>query len=118
MLRSVCIEDESHINIEESPVYAYFIDGNEIQDNNCRMTICIQYSDSRCVYYFFRSLTINLIAIPEELFLFERSLYTYERVSDDPFSEPVYLNGNIHEGNGIFAICRGSKIILKPGGLF
>lgn len=118
MLRSVCIEDESHMNIEESPVYAYFIDGNEIPDNNCRMTICIQYSDSRCVYDFFRSLTINLIAIPEELYLFEKSLYTYDRVSDDPFSEPVYLNGNIHEGNGIFAICRGSKIILKPGGLF
>jgi len=63
-------------------------------------------------------LTINLISIPEELYLFEKSLYTYDRVSDDPFSEPVYLNGNIQEGNGIFAICRGSNFILKPGGLF
>jgi len=118
MLRSVCIEDESRKNIEESPVYAYFIDGNKIPDNNCRMTICIQYSDARCVYDLFRSLTINLISIPEELYLFEKSLYTYDRVSDDPFSEPVYLNGNIQEGNGIFAICRGSNFILKPGGLF
>jgi len=118
MLRSVCIEDESRKNIEESPVYAYFIDGNKIPDNNCRMTICIQYCDSRCVYDSFRSLNVNLLSIPEELYLFEKSLYTYDRVSDDPFSEPVYLNGNIQEGNGIFAICKGSNFILKPGGLF
>ncbi len=118
MLRLVCIDDESHMNIEETPVYAYFIDGNKNSDTKCRMTICIQYFDSRCVYDIFRSLTINLIAIPEGLYLFEKSLYTYDRVIDDPFSEPVYLNGNIHEGNGIFAICRGSKTILKPGGLF
>jgi len=111
-LHSVCIEDESRMNIEESPVYAYFIDGNEIPDNNYRMTICIQHSDSRCVYECFKSLNVNLLSIPEELYLFEKSLYTYNRVSDDPFSEPLYLNGNIQGGNGLFAICRSKELVV------
>lgn len=34
------------------------------------------------------------------------------------FSEPVYLNGNIKEGNGVFAICRSSVLSIKFSPLF
>lgn len=28
----------------------------------------------------------------------------------DPFTEPIYINGNIKGGNGIFALCRSTEL--------
>jgi hypothetical protein len=58
---------------------------------------------------------VKLLSVPKDFYLFEKNLYTYEKVSEDPFSEPVYLNGNIKDGNGVFAICRSSELrIILP----
>ena len=47
---------------------------------------------------------------------FEKSLDTYGKISRDPFAEPIYINGNIKGGNGIFALCRSRelKITFSP----
>ena len=63
---------------------------------------------------FCRSFRVRLMSIPKELYLFEKSLYTYRKVSDDPFVEPVNLKGNIKGGNGVFAICRSRELIVYP----
>jgi len=105
----------------ETPVFAYFIDGRQIEGNKCDITISTLFHGPYSVwqgpwdrdtedYY---SLRFKLISIPEEVYLFEKSLYTYQRTKSDPFSEPVYLNGNIKGGNGIFAICRSKDLVIN-----
>jgi len=73
MLHFVCLEDENRINNEDSSVYAYLIYRKNIPGNNCRTEMYIQYFDSYSVYDLFRPLTINLIYIPEEFYLFVES---------------------------------------------
>ena len=97
----------------QSPYSAYFIDGSKVPDNECDITLTVQFSDNYCVYDMFKAIHIKLLSIPTELYLFEKSLYTYKQISSDPFSEPVYLNGNIKGGNGVFAICRSSELVLN-----
>jgi hypothetical protein len=94
----------------ELPVYAYFIEGTKIPGNKCTAKISIQYDDGRSPFFFISRLRVRLLSIPKDLFLFEKGLYTYRMNVNDPFSEPVYLNGNIKDGNGVFAICR-SRIL-------
>jgi len=104
-----------------APVYAYFIDGSKIPGNKCDITLTTQfrgpYSDYRGIWKHdqetYSSVRVKLVSIPEELYLFEKSLYTYYKEKSDPFSEPVYLNGNIKGGNGVFAICRSSELIIN-----
>ena len=100
------------MQVEQSPYSAYLIDGSKIPDNKCNITLTVQFSDSYCVYDFLKAIHIKLLSIPIELYLFEKSLYTYKQISSDPFSEPVYLNGNIKGGNGVFAICRSSELVV------
>lgn len=95
------------------PVYAYFIDGSKIPSDKCIMKISTQYKDERSPFTGILSLKVRLLSVPKSLFLFEKSLYIYGKVAEDPFSEPVYLNGNIKDGNGIFAVCRSSELTLK-----
>jgi hypothetical protein len=99
--------------IEKSPVSAYFIEGIKIPDSICNITLSVQFSDFHCVYDILQSLHIRLLSIPEELYEFEKNIYAYEQNRKDPFSEPVYLNGNIKGGNGIFAICRSTELSIK-----
>ena len=106
-----CIDDRP--SMIKAPIYAYFIDGSNIPDNKCIIKITTQFKDERSPFEFIRSIRIKLLSIPEVLFLFEKSLYTYGKVSEDPFSEPVYLNGNIKGGNGVFSICKSSELIIN-----
>jgi len=104
----------------ETPVFAYFINGKQFEGNICDITISTLFHGPYSVWQgpWFRdtedyySLRLKLISIPEEVYLFEKSLYTYQRNKSDPFSEPVYLNGNIKGGNGIFAICRSKDLLI------
>ena len=110
MYHQVCIEQRLYL--EESPVKAYFIDGSQMSDNNCDMTLQVKFNDGYSFFNTFSSFRIKLLSIPREFYLFEKSLYTYETAARDPFSEPVYLNGNIINGNGIFAICRSTEATI------
>jgi hypothetical protein len=101
------------VSYNQFPVNAFFIDGSKIPDKKCIIKMSTQFNDGRSVFEFIKSFRIKLLSIPEELYLFEKSLYTYNKVSDDPFSEPVYLNGNIKGGNGVFAICRSTELIIN-----
>lgn len=93
------------------PVQAYFIDGNSISGENCTLRIRVQYAYGD-VQDFIKCFRIKLLSIPRELYLFEKSLYTYQKSSNDPFAEPGTLEGNIKGGNGIFAICRSRELIV------
>jgi hypothetical protein len=96
------------------PVSGYFIDGGKIPDDKCVIKLSTLFLEDRIGFKeFSRTTRVRLLSIPKELFLFEKSLYTYTQNSGDPFSEPVYLNGNITGGNGIFAICRSKEFLIK-----
>lgn len=101
-----------------SPVFAYFIEGSKISGNECTLTLSTQFNDAYSIYDYLKSIRIKVLSIPESMYLFEKALYTYKQTSDDPFMEPVYLNGNIKDGNGVFAICRSSELIVKFSPLF
>jgi hypothetical protein len=68
--------------------------------------------DTRFSYDYTKPVRIKLLSIPKELYLFEKSLYTLSDRRVDPFSEPVYISGNIIGGNGVFAICRSTEVSL------
>ena len=116
MLHGIC--HSNRVAVEKSPVFAYFIEGNKITDNECIITLSTQFQDSHSVYDALKSIRIKLLSIPETLYLFEKSLYTFKQTEGDPFSEPVYLNGNIRGGNGVFAICRSSVLSIKFSHLY
>jgi hypothetical protein len=100
---------------------AYFIDGSKIPGDKCYITISTLFHGSYSNKYeslvheheAFSSIRIKLLSIPEEFYNFEKSLYTYMKIKKDPFSEPIYLNGNIKGGNGIFAICRSKDLTIN-----
>jgi hypothetical protein len=98
---------------EKYPVYAYFIDGSKTFDNKCLITLSTKFHDSYSPIAYLSWVRIKLLSIPEELYLYEKSLYTYKNILDDPFAEPVYLNGNIIGGNGVFAICRSKDLTIN-----
>jgi len=109
----------SHCNCEEeqwssyqSPFRAFFIDSNNIPRNQCNLTLSVKFNDFYSIFVFFTSFRIKLLSVPKEFYLFERNIYTYEKVIKDPFSELVYLNGNIKGGNGVFAICRSTDLYI------
>lgn len=105
----------------ESPVYAYFIDGDNIPGNKCKFTLSTLFHGTFSVWQgawfydleLYKSICIKLLSIPPELYNFEKSLNTYKNVKGDPFAEPVFLNGNIKGGNGVFAICRSTELVVK-----
>jgi len=96
-----------------SPIYnaiGYFIDGSKISGDICNIKLSVLYNDWYSPVEKLVSAKIKLMSIPEGFYNFEKVLHTYEKNLGDPFSEPVYLNGNIINGNGVFAICRSSNI--------
>jgi len=94
----------------ENPAHAYFMKASNISDSKSTLVLTIQSNDVKtipaCPMYY----RIRLLSIPEEMNMFEKSLYNYERNAGDPFAEPVYLKGNIKEGYDVFAICRSVEI--------
>jgi len=100
--------------LTKTSVKAFLFDGKNIPGDRCNIILSARFNDSYSPFYIFTSFRIKLLSIPRELYQFEKSLYLYEKVAEDPFSEPVYLNGNIRNGNGIFAVCRSTtaSIIL------
>jgi len=96
----------------KNPTFAYFIEGKNIPGPECLLTLAIQYNDGFSGFDSFKAIGIKVISIPRELYLFEKSIYTYGKISGDPFAEPIYINGNIKGGNGIFALCRSKELII------
>lgn len=112
MLHFSCHGDWDY-TYEKSPVSAYFIDGSKISGDTCYIKLSTQFQDGYSLYDAFWSFKIKLLSIPEDMYLFEKSLNIYGRVANDPFSEPIYLEGNINGGNGFFAICRSNDIKVE-----
>jgi hypothetical protein len=107
-LHWVCTEEGLETNLFQ--VLGFFIDGSEIPGNSCNIKLSVQYNDGYSPIETFDRARIKLLSIPEEFYLFEKNLRNYTMVQKDPFSEPVYLKGNIINGNGVFAICRSSNL--------
>jgi len=94
----------------KNPAHAYYMINNNISGNRSNLVITIQSHDVKTIpatpgYY-----RIRLLSIPEEMYFFNKSLFTYERNYGDPFSEPVYLKSNIEGGYGMFAICKSLEM--------
>ena len=94
----------------ENPAHAYYMECRKKQDNKNILILTSLFLDGISVPAYPYNYRIRLLSIPEEMYMFEKSLYTYERNASDPFSEPVYLKGNIKGGYGIFAICRSTEL--------
>jgi hypothetical protein len=103
---------EDRIDTTMAPLTSYFIEGSKIPGNKCILKVSTVFMDY-IEYKERKKIRIKVLSIPKDLFLFEKSLYTYSRNASDPFSEPVFLNGNIKNGNGVFAICRSTDTIIN-----
>jgi len=99
--------------IETTSALAYMIDGSKIPGSNCTITISTQFANGHAIHDFLKYVRIKVMSVPKTLYLFEKSLYTYNQISKDPFAEPNYLNGNIKEGNGVFAVCRSNHLTIN-----
>ena len=97
----------------KNSAHAYYMRIDKSQDNKSTLVITIQSHDIKTIPAFPDYYRIRLLAIPDEMYLFNKSLYTYERNTGDPFSEPVCLQGNIKGGYGMFAICRSLELQIK-----
>jgi len=107
---------------EASPVNAYFIDGSKIPGNECIVSVSTQFhglwtnyrfGGSNRDWEFYHSIRIRIQSIPVELYEWAQSLYYYDRLTQDPFSEPVNITGNIKGGHGVFAVCRSKELIVE-----
>lgn len=104
-----------------SPVNAYFIDGNKLPGKKCIITLSTQFhglcanyrGGTNRDYYYYHSVRIRILSIPVELYEWAQSLNNYDRVNQDPFSEPLNITGNIKGGNGVFAVCRSKELIVE-----
>jgi hypothetical protein len=103
---------DGHHYLFQKQLKAFFIDGGKIPDNRCFIKLSTKFQDGHSPFHLIESFRIKLLSIPKQLYLFEKSLYTYEKTSGDPFTEPIYLNGNIKSGNGVFAICRSTDFTI------
>jgi hypothetical protein len=110
----VIINDEGDIGFTKDLAYALFINSSQIPGDECIISVSIPFGDMHAPISTLKSFRIKLLSITEQFYLFEKSLYTYNRNKYDPFAEPIYLNGNIKGGNGIFTICRSIVLELYP----
>lgn len=106
-----CFNDEQGSKI--SQVNAYIFDGSEINADKFLFTISVPFHNNYSPIVWLKSVRIKLLSIPRELYEYEKNLYTYLINKNDPFSEPVYLKGNIINGNGIFAVCKSKSLSLQ-----
>lgn len=105
--------DGSVYKLQYVPINAYFIDANKIPDDKFKIKIALKFGDLTSAVDYIGAIRIKLLSIPKELFLFEKSVYSYINSTKDPFAEPVYIEGNIKGGNGVFAICRSSDLTFQ-----
>lgn len=108
------INGEKNLEHKKDLAYALFIDGSQIPGDECIISFSIPFGDMRAPISTLKSFRVKLLTITEQFYLFEKSLYTYNRNKVDPFAEPIYINGNIKGGNGIFTICRSCVLELAP----
>ncbi|MCJ7449871.1 MAG: DUF4249 domain-containing protein [Bacteroidales bacterium] len=94
----------------ENPAHAYYMEFRKKQDNKSTLVLTSLFRDGISVPVYPYNYRIRLLSIPEEMYMFEKNLYTYERNAGDPFAEPVYLKGNIKGGYGMFAIYRSIEL--------
>ncbi len=80
---------------------ACFFDSKTIPGNNCTFKIKVNINR---LYNYTKPIRITLNSLPKEFYTYEKSYHTYFETIFDPFSEPVYLRGNIKGGYGIFTI--------------
>ena len=103
------------IGTKASNAYAYFFEYSKIFGNEYNISVSVPYHDNYSTLAWLNWVRIKLLSIPKEMYFFEKSLYTYGKTTTDPFTEPVYLNGNIKGGNGLFAICRSTSLKQELG---
>ncbi len=90
-----------------------FINGETIPENECTLKIRIDLNPD--FFDYSKPVRINLFSIPKELYEYEKNYMTYLESYQDPFSEPVFLRGNLKGGSGIFAICfRKQDSLILP----
>lgn len=87
-----------------------FINGKTVPDSSCNLNIKIDLN--KYVFDYKNPIQVSLNSIPNDLYVFEKSYFTYRETLFDPFSEPVYLISNIKGGSGIFAICSSKQYSL------
>lgn len=102
------------VTFRYQPVCAYFIDATKTHYPECTFKLSVENQNGITMPGFCKSFRVRLMSIPKELYMFEKSLYTYSKITNDPFVEPVTIEGNIREGNGVFAICRSRELIVYP----
>jgi len=105
----ICREKEKFKIVERSPANGWFIEGMKIPDPACRITLAVRFADEFNIYEELKAVSIKILSIPEDLYLFEKSLNIYRNTVGDPFAEPAFLGGNINGGFGIFALCRSKE---------
>jgi len=105
--------DPCNDTLIKNPAHAYYMEVNQISGNMSSLVLTIQSNDFKTIPTYPAIFRIRFLSIPEEMYMFEKSLSIYERNTGDPFSEPVYLKGNIKGGYGIFAICRSIELYVN-----
>jgi hypothetical protein len=98
------IYTDNQLGLIKLPIKAFFIEGSNIPESKCIIKSSAQFNDNHSLFARIKSFRIKPISIPIQLYFFEKSLFPYKNTSDDPFTEPIYFNGNIIGGNGVFAI--------------
>lgn len=93
----------------------YFIDGSKIPGGGCIIKISTCWDNVQYMPSFIEYFRVRLMSIPEEAYVFYKSLYTYKIQADDPFSELVNINGNVVGGNGVISLCRSRDLIVYTG---
>ena len=107
--RNICDDERPII---KKPVHSFFTEGRNISKDHATFILATHFNYFYRIPLGIKTFRIKLLSIPEDMYQFQKNLYTYTRNLDDPFSEPVYLKGNIEGGHGIFAICRSSALFV------
>jgi hypothetical protein len=100
---------------KSAKLYTYFIDGNKIPGGNCIIKISTYWDNIQYMPSFIEYFRVRLMSIPKEAYLFYKSLYISTAQVDDPFAQPVNVNGNVVGGNGVIALCRSRDLIVYTG---
>jgi hypothetical protein len=87
-----------------------FFDSKTIPGNISNIKIKININNF--YYDYNKPIRITLNSIPKDLYTYQKNYFTYLETLFDPFSEPVYIKGNIKGGFGIFSICSSKQYSL------
>lgn len=59
------------------------------------------------------SLTVELVSITEDRYLYNKSLSSYWETKDNPFAEPVVPHNNLENGYGVFTMENISEFVVE-----